>query len=80
MNQPFSAHAVQRLNWRKNSNQMVVMNGTYLMKSRCEIPALVIYSKILTFLKSHLTPQGPNKGHYMAPCKLFRDYFKRFQG
>ena len=24
-----------------NSNKLVVMNGTYLMKSRCKIPALV---------------------------------------
>ena len=26
-----------------NSNQLVVMNGTYLMKSRYKIPALVCY-------------------------------------
>ena len=26
-----------------NSNQLVVMNGTYLMKSRYKIPALVYY-------------------------------------
>ena len=46
----------------------------------CYTMFLVIYSKILMFFKSHLIPQGPKQGQYMAPCKHFGDDYNRFQG